>query len=865
MDEGRKNDKLDTASQKIAFLNQDKEKLVAQLIALRKELDFQNNEKGKRAEELRIANIELAFENLEKEKRAEELRIVNVELTFQNVEKENRALELVIANKELAFQNEEKHKRAEELIIANKELAFLNTEQQRLFAAIVNSSDDAMLSKSLDGIITSWNEGARKIFGYDHEEIIGKHVSILIPTKFQSEEVEILKKIKKGETIGHYQTKRVRKDGTLFDASVSISPILNFNGEIVGASKILRDISAQKQVQLDLKRSDENQKTILHSLLDNVIILNSSSEIVYINHVSSGLREEDVIGSNWLLWLDEQDRLIAQDAFSQTRITGKFTEIQIKAIGAERQMSWFNVKIVRMPDLALQQVLLIATDITEKKESSLEMERTNSLLKLLSESTSDMIALQNPAGEYVYVSPSSESMFGYAATELIGRTPYDFMHLDDIERVMKAINENTLKEEINQFFEYRLKSKNGKYIWVESNFTPIYDLTYREIVKIQSTSRNITTRKSSEEAVDLLTNRLLLATRSAKLGIWDWNLENNILVWDKNMHIIYDVSTNGFTGNFEAWKEKVHPDDLLRVQAEIQESIMENKDFNSSFRICCRNNKIRYIEGYANIERDTAGKAVRMVGVNRDITEQKAVEETKKKLTNDIIKRNQDLEQFTFIISHNLRAPNANIIGLAEMLQDKSLSPQEQKKFLRGISASARQLDETIKDINSIVQVKVEVSENKELISFSKLVDDILITVGNLVTKHHVKIKTNFEDVDEFFSLKLYVYSIFYNLISNSIKFRKSEEQPIIEINSKKDNEKIILTFKDNGIGIDMKTHGKKVFGLYKRFHPRLEGKGMGLFMVKTQVEALGGEITVTSELDKGTQFTIIFKNKINL
>ncbi len=244
-----------------------------------------------------------------------------------------------------------------------------------------------------------------------------------------------------------------------------------------------------------------------------------------------------------------------------------------------------------------------------------------------------------------------------------------------------------------------------------------------------------------------------------------------------------------------------------------------------------------------------------------DITNKKQEQLQKEKMSVDLIQRNRDLEQFTFIISHNLRAPTANIIGYAENLLDEKLTVEEQKEFLKGLSLSVATLDTIIKDINSILQVKREVNERKEVINFSNLVGDIMVSIGNIIDKHRVRIRPDFSEVDEIFSLKVYMHSIFYNLISNSIKYSKPNEQPLIEIKSKKENGKIILTFKDNGLGIDMKTKGDKVFGLYKRFHSHVEGKGMGLFMVKTQVESLGGKITVASEPGKGTEFTIVFEN----
>ncbi|HUM45622.1 MAG TPA: PAS domain S-box protein, partial [Chitinophagales bacterium] len=249
-----------------------------------------------------------------------------------------------------------------------------------------------------------------------------------------------------------------------------------------------------------------------------------------------------------------------------------------------------------------------------------------------------------------------------------------------------------------------------------------------------------------------------------------------------------------------------------------------------------------------------------ILGIFRDVSERKAGELERKKMIADIAKRNRDLEQFTFIISHNLRAPAANIIGFTEMLQDKRISSSEQQAFLKGLSVSVKNLDTVIKDINKILEINKK-DDVKELVYFSKLINDILISISNLADKYHVRIKQDFSKVDEIYSIKGYLHSIFYNLITNSIKYRKPDEPLIIEIKSRKENRTIIITFKDNGSGIDMKTKAGEVFKLYKRFHTHVEGKGMGLFMVKTQVESLGGNISIESELNKGTQFTIEFEN----
>lgn len=244
--------------------------------------------------------------------------------------------------------------------------------------------------------------------------------------------------------------------------------------------------------------------------------------------------------------------------------------------------------------------------------------------------------------------------------------------------------------------------------------------------------------------------------------------------------------------------------------------------------------------------------------MHMDISDKKSAELERSKITNDLIQRNRDLEQFAFIISHNLRAPTANIIGLTDCLQDNTLTYEERKELMEGLASSVAGLDVIIKDINTILQIKREINEKKEIVNFSTLVSNIIKSDGVMSGNPDVHIEIDFSEVDQIFSLKVYLHSIFSNLISNSIKYRKFNEKLNIRISSKIADEKIILTFKDNGLGIDLNTKGDKIFGLYNRFHSHVEGKGMGLFMVKTQVEAIGGKISVVSEVNQGTEFTII-------
>ena len=244
-----------------------------------------------------------------------------------------------------------------------------------------------------------------------------------------------------------------------------------------------------------------------------------------------------------------------------------------------------------------------------------------------------------------------------------------------------------------------------------------------------------------------------------------------------------------------------------------------------------------------------------------DVTARKNAEIERERIINDLIVRNKNMEQFSYIISHNLRAPVANILGFTQLLQLGNSDPGDLPYVVKGMSAAAGKLDDVIKDLNEILQTRTQVFENKEEVYFQNLVDDITLSIGDIIKQERVIIKTDFKSIDKMHTVKSYLHSIFYNLIKNSIKFQQPGIAPFIEIKSRQTLKGLQLVFKDNGTGIDLEQHNEKLFGLYKRFHLHVEGKGMGLFMVKTQVETLGGKITVESEVNKGTEFIIEFEN----
>jgi light-regulated signal transduction histidine kinase (bacteriophytochrome) len=259
-----------------------------------------------------------------------------------------------------------------------------------------------------------------------------------------------------------------------------------------------------------------------------------------------------------------------------------------------------------------------------------------------------------------------------------------------------------------------------------------------------------------------------------------------------------------------------------------------------------------------------SGTLVRMDGVVSDIEKRKTAELERDRITADLIQRNKDLEQFTYIVSHNLRAPVANIIALSQLLNiTAAAAGVENDELLSSLSTSINNMDSIILDLNEILNVRSPGNEKKELVSLRSVITDIEESIKHIIESERVEITCDFSEVDEVFALKSYTHSIFYNLILNSIKYKQANSSPKIEITSGSNGGKTFILFKDNGKGIDVEKHAKELFMLYKRFDTTVEGKGIGLYMVKTAVETLGGSIALKSELNKGCEFRLDFPDAL--
>ncbi len=246
--------------------------------------------------------------------------------------------------------------------------------------------------------------------------------------------------------------------------------------------------------------------------------------------------------------------------------------------------------------------------------------------------------------------------------------------------------------------------------------------------------------------------------------------------------------------------------------------------------------------------------------IHQDITPKKIVEFENEKIAFDLTQRNKNIEQFSYIVSHNLRGPLANILAMSELLKYDNVNPSDMLPILKGMSNAAFKMDDVLKDLNAILHADNPSSETLEEVYFQEITDIISNSFKNIIENQNIQIQTNFKEVESIFSLKSYIHSIFYNLIYNSIQFQHKNVTHKLEIQSKKTENGIQIKFKDNGTGINLQKNKERLFGFNKGLDNISEDKRIGLYIVKSQVEALKGNISVKSTVAKGTVFTIEFK-----
>ncbi len=244
-----------------------------------------------------------------------------------------------------------------------------------------------------------------------------------------------------------------------------------------------------------------------------------------------------------------------------------------------------------------------------------------------------------------------------------------------------------------------------------------------------------------------------------------------------------------------------------------------------------------------------------------DNTDRKRNEERLQSVTEELTRYNQELQQYTFIISHDLRAPVINLAALIDFYDTENPGSEDNKLVFKKIEQSIVSLETTLVDLIDMMENKHNGSNEKKPISCQEVLNEVLSAIEDMVNKSNVEIKADFSDADTILFPRTHLKSIFQNLITNAIKYRSEKRKSYLNIVSRKKEGFVHIYFEDNGMGIDLAKHGDKLFSMYQRFHDHVDGKGLGLHIIKSQIENQKGELRVESVPEQGTTFHVLLKD----
>ncbi len=748
----------------------------------------------------------------------------------------------------------------------------LNNERYEL---ATRASNDAIWDWNLVTDERFWSEAYESIFGYSRE---GGGVNLLTTiSRIHPDDRERIstswsKTLSDPTTHSWGEEYRyLRADGTVANVYNRGYIVYDETGKPVRMVGALQDISARKIAEEQLRLSNERYELATKATNDAIWDWNLLTDEVYWSQGYENLfgYPRDINAKSNEIWTkrihpDDVERIWSAVNKEIHDWTSHFWQGEYRYMKYDGSIAnvYDRGYIIYNEDGTPIRMVGAMQDVTSQMLAEESLRLSNERYELATKATNDAIWDWNLLTGNLHWTDGYEILFGYSREKdgLSFDTCTGRIHPDDAVQVRIGLQRKMNDPHSNSWqAEYRYRKSDGTYANV---FNQAYIIRNKEglAIRMVGAMQDFSARKKAEES--------LLKSEANLRTIFD-HADRAYVLLDKDFRIL------SFNTVATEWAKLVYNAEFKEGESiityleadkkeegkRILESVLEGHHLVHEAQHNAPDGTEKWFSVRRYPVRNEDGSILGICIASKEITQRRQFQMERDKMTAEIVQRNKDLEQYAYIVSHNLRAPVANIVGFSDALLHTDLNKAEKQDVLDGLDISIKRLDNVIMDLNSILQVKKEVNGMKETIRLSRLVDDIALSIGNTIAKEHVVVKTDFEQVDELFTLKSYMHSIFYNLISNSIKYRNPDVPPIIEIKSRRLEDKIELCFSDNGLGIDLQKKNGQVFGLYKRFHTEVaEGKGMGLFMVKAQVESLGGKITVESEVNMGTAFRIVFE-----
>ncbi len=367
------------------------------------------------------------------------------------------------------------------------------------------------------------------------------------------------------------------------------------------------------------------------------------------------------------------------------------------------------------------------------------------------------------------------------------------------------------------------------------------------------------------QAIAASEERFRLVSMATNDVVWDWNIVANELWWSESLSTVLGFEPSQVEPGANGFFNKIHPEDHQRIVKGLNHAINNGFDqWSDEYRIAKTDGTYAYVSNRAHILQNEYNLPYRVLGSFIDLSDLRATQERLQLVNEHLVRVNEDLDTFVYTASHDLKAPIANIEGLLLLLEDQikwsgPLEGEPTEPLFVMLKASISRFQNVIKDLTDIAKVQRDVDSVAERLDLQEVVENVKINLQDLFTQKQVALVIDFEEASHVNFSKTNLYSIFYNLISNAIKYSSPARTPVIYLKTTVNDEFTCLSVSDNGSGIS-ETNISKIFTLFKRFHAHIEGTGMGLYIVKRMIDNAGGSIEVESIEGERTTFRLYFR-----
>ncbi len=495
------------------------------------------------------------------------------------------------------------------------------------------------------------------------------------------------------------------------------------------------------------------------------------------------------------------------------------------------------------------------------KVTNIEIKESNERYDIVAKATSDTIWDWKIEDDSIIWNKGIYGVFGYQKEDVGSTSKWWFDRIHPEDSLKMSVKLYSFLEQKTEKWqdEYRFQCADGSYKYVFDRGFLVKDANGKPLRMIGAI-QDVTKQKEEEQRLRLLETVITQSKDAVMITDIDTskNVIPNIIFVNSAFSDMTGYSADEVIGKsleilFGKKSDILEFDKLRTAVKEYKECFVETISYK-------KNGEEFWINFSMIPVTDKEGEHSHWISIQRDVTVEKEREKEREQLIRELTQNNKDLKQFSYITSHNLRAPLSNLTGLLNLIEEIPIEDSELKEIINGFSKSTHLLNETINDLVKVIIIKDNPSVQKEKLFIKDVFENVFNQLSFLISSNKPILKIDLE-VETIFDInKSYLESIFLNLLTNAINYREPSRQLRITIATKVEDNNLFMTFKDNGIGIDLEKNNDKIFGLYQRFHNYPESKGLGLYLVKSQVESMGGTISVDSIVGKGTTFTIVFK-----